>query len=385
MYTRCLFCTHALGANEEIEAFPVGARLAFDVDKGRLWAVCPRCARWNLTPLEERWEAVEACERRFRATPLRASTDNVGLARLPSGLELIRVGRAVAGPELALWRYGRRFRWRRRAALVRAGARDTIGAVVGAVPQGAAVLTATSGTVVATVGSPVLATAVATIGAGVVVGLVGDVVRSAIARRTVARVRDGDGAPLVVRARDLEHAALRPSDDAQGWALRLVHRDGTQRLTGAAAVRAAGILLARLDRRGAEEHEIRIAARRLAALPDPLAAFRLTMDGRSADMTPERAGRWRWLASQGEEAADAADAGAPPGALARVSPDIRLALEMAANEEPERRAMAGELAALEAAWREAEEIAAIADDLLLPAGVETWLQRRRATAGGHEG
>jgi hypothetical protein len=41
----------------------------------------------------------------------------------------------------------------------------------------------------------------------------------------------------------------------------------------------------------------------------------------------------------------------------------RLALEMAANEDAERRAMEGELTVLEAAWREAEEIAAIADTL----------------------
>ena len=40
-----------------------------------------------------------------------------------------------------------------------------------------------------------------------------------------------------------------------------------------------------------------------------------------------------------------------------------LALEMAANEDTERRAMEGELADLERAWREAEEIAAIADEL----------------------
>jgi hypothetical protein len=39
----------------------------------------------------------------------------------------------------------------------------------------------------------------------------------------------------------------------------------------------------------------------------------------------------------------------------------RLALEMAANEDAERRALDGELAALRAAWREAETIAAIAD------------------------
>jgi hypothetical protein len=37
---------------------------------------------------------------------------------------------------------------------------------------------------------------------------------------------------------------------------------------------------------------------------------------------------------------------------------------MAANEDAERRAMQGELTELETAWREAEEIAAIADNLL---------------------
>jgi len=42
----------------------------------------------------------------------------------------------------------------------------------------------------------------------------------------------------------------------------------------------------------------------------------------------------------------------------------RLALEMAANEDTERRALEGQLAELEAAWRDAEEIAAIADTLL---------------------
>jgi len=40
-----------------------------------------------------------------------------------------------------------------------------------------------------------------------------------------------------------------------------------------------------------------------------------------------------------------------------------VALEMALHEETERRAMEGELKLLEAAWREAEEIASIADTL----------------------
>ena len=42
----------------------------------------------------------------------------------------------------------------------------------------------------------------------------------------------------------------------------------------------------------------------------------------------------------------------------------RLALEMAAHEETERRALEGELAELAEAWREADEIASIADALL---------------------
>ena len=55
MYRSCIFCSSALGANEAIETFPVGRQVAFDAWKGRLWVVCPVCARWNLAPIEERW------------------------------------------------------------------------------------------------------------------------------------------------------------------------------------------------------------------------------------------------------------------------------------------------------------------------------------------
>ncbi|MXX56163.1 MAG: hypothetical protein F4Z44_10340 [Gemmatimonadetes bacterium] len=59
----------------------------------------------------------------------------------------------------------------------------------------------------------------------------------------------------------------------------------------------------------------------------------------------------------------------------------RLALEMALNEEQERRALEGELAQLEAAWREAEEIAAIADNLLLPEHTDEFLDRHKRREG----
>ena len=87
-----MFCNKPLGANEVVESFPVGRRLAFDAARGRLWVVCTKCRRWNLTPLEERWEAVEDCERLFRETRMSASTENIGIARHREGLELVRIG-----------------------------------------------------------------------------------------------------------------------------------------------------------------------------------------------------------------------------------------------------------------------------------------------------
>jgi len=66
MYSTCIFCNHALGTNESVEHFPIGRRMAFDSRRGRLWVICADCARWNLTPLEDRWEAIEDCERMLR-------------------------------------------------------------------------------------------------------------------------------------------------------------------------------------------------------------------------------------------------------------------------------------------------------------------------------
>jgi hypothetical protein len=86
MYSTCLFCPRDLGTNDVLESFPVGRRLAFDGKTGRLWVICRGCERWNLTPLEERWEAIEQAERLFRETTLRVSTEHIGLARLREGL-----------------------------------------------------------------------------------------------------------------------------------------------------------------------------------------------------------------------------------------------------------------------------------------------------------
>ena len=81
MYSTCLFCHASLGANEVIEHFPVGRRLAFDATRGRLWAVCGVCRQWNLTPLEERWEAIEEAERGQAHTIVLGSHGKHGLAK----------------------------------------------------------------------------------------------------------------------------------------------------------------------------------------------------------------------------------------------------------------------------------------------------------------
>lgn len=132
MYKTCMFCTRSLGSNQVIEHFPVGRRLAFDEGKGRLWVVCRKCLRWNLTPLEDRWEAIEECERIFRDTPVRASTENIGIARHPGGLDLVRIGSARRR-EFAAWRYMQRFRRRmvRKEAAMVPWVVGTIGLKVG--------------------------------------------------------------------------------------------------------------------------------------------------------------------------------------------------------------------------------------------------------------
>ena len=66
-----------------------------------------------------------------------------------------------------------------------------------------------------------------------------------------------------------------------------------------------------------------------------------------------------------------------PGWIHRMPKPTRLAIEMAVHEEDERRALEGELWRLERAWRDAEEIAAISDSLLLPKHAEKFLADQR--------
>lgn len=349
MYATCLFCHSRLGANEAVEQFPIGRRLAFDAAKGRLWAVCGGCGRWNLSPLDERWEAIETCEKLFRATRVRVTTAQIGLARLPDGCELVRIG-APLRPEFAAWRYGTRFTRRR----VRAQA------VMGA----AGVAIVASGAVFAPLLVPALAMGALSIvvvpGLTTVMGVVPAVGALALRdyvqhERVIGRLVTrgdalGSGPPRLLTVR-VKHAAAAQlevhGDDTRSVTLDVPHDGGWAHFEGIEAMQAASTLLAGANRFGAPSHQVQDAVRRVEELGDSgtfLRAASSLGEARGSRMI-SLLNMWRRL-----------------GTL-RLSSTECLALEMSLHEESERRALEGELAILEAAWRDAESIAAVADRL----------------------
>lgn len=115
MLSRCHFCHDPLPENRTLERFPVGRRVAYDPWRGRLWAVCPSCGRWTLAPFETRWEVLEDLERITRdSARLLSETENIGLLKA-GDLEIVRVGKARLREE-SWWRYGDEFAARRERA-----------------------------------------------------------------------------------------------------------------------------------------------------------------------------------------------------------------------------------------------------------------------------
>jgi len=112
MFRKCLVCHSPFHANESLEHFPSGTRVAYDPSRGRLWAVCKECKRWSLAPIEERWEALDELEKMVRdRSRLLSQTENISLLRA-GRLEIVRVGRANLA-EQAWWRYGKELTQRR--------------------------------------------------------------------------------------------------------------------------------------------------------------------------------------------------------------------------------------------------------------------------------
>lgn len=340
MYRSCIFCSAELDSNEVIESFPVGGSIAFDAWKGRLWAVCPRCARWNLAPIEERWEPVEHAEKLFRDARLRVQSENVGLARLPDGTRLIRVGKALPG-ELAAWRYGRHLLQRRN--------RYFLGA---------------AGAVAFVFGWQFLPLATVLGGSGTTTLFIYTAIQQHRQQKAVHRVITTADREIIVRRWHVPGMSILPgADDEFHVLIRDAHRkkpswrgevhrssNDVATVTGAPARALLSRAMVQVNQKGASRVLLDDATRILAEAGTAESYLRGT--AANGGGLGKRAGR-------------------QPNALAR---PYALALEMALNEESERRALEGELAGLEAAWREADEVAAIADALPNPIRLPRWLR-----------
>jgi hypothetical protein len=335
VYSTCLFCHASLGANQVIEHLPIGRRLAFDSAQGRLWVVCAKCRRWNLTPIEERWEAIEECERQYRTARVRASTDEIGLARLPEGLELVHIGKPPRA-ELAAWRYVDAFRRRRQQAVI-AGA-VSVAAVAGLVAGGFAV-----------------------VGTGALTSLIINGYNFYRNQRVVHRIVDPSGQRINLRANGMRRVRWVPSVGGT-LAIELPRRPFREPrrmlVEGEEAERALRPILAHLNRYAGRTALVQEAVERLNRDGDPI------VSGATV------ARRVHLLAGIPE---------GDPIPLWKLRAPDRLALEMSLAERDEQRLLEGELAGLQLAWREAEEIAAIADNLLLPESVTAWLRRQKST------
>lgn len=347
MFSACIFCHSRLGANEAVEHFPVGRRLAFDAAKGRLWVICANCKQWNLSPFEERWEAIEEAERLYRDARLRASTDEIGLARLREGTELVRIGRPLL-PEFAAWRYGDRFtrRWVRNA-----------------------IVTTTTLAIGYSIG-PVM---------GLSVGVVPYAILEAVRRRIMlprfaARIERGRGTLTISHEAAARVRIEAAPHDPLGWRLLVpvmpspwTHHEETDptariRIEGDRAVDAMRQLMPQVNVAGGRRANVRAAV----SLLEEAGSMRETLL-RAAARTPSL------LRSVGKH-----------DGIATLPTEWRLALEMALHEDVERRALDGELHRLQSAWETAEEIAAISDSLTLPRQVvERWsrLTGRQRTDG----
>jgi hypothetical protein len=346
VYAACLFCNTRFDRNESIEAFPIGRRLAFDAAKGRLWVVCRRCERWCLTPLDERWEAIDQAERLFRDSRRRVTTDNIGLAKLPDGTTLVRIGKPLR-PELAAWRYGDQFgRRRRRSMLLGGGAVGSIWAVgaIGVVAGGAVALG---------------------------VGLLGNALQLATYGHPwsiVARLREPGGSILRLRLRHIGASSLSRADDGSlAVAIQMTKSgpDSVKRFEGAEARRVMTHLMPPFNCFGGDKYDVAIAANEIEAAGS--AERFVDSIATTADQYSRTIHELRRLNPKRSTAFT----------LGKLRRPQQLALEMALHEDAERRALEGELAELERAWRDAEEIAGIADNLTVPAAVDANLDRMK--------
>jgi hypothetical protein len=321
MYGHCLFCGQPFKGDGEPDDLWPEVRIAFDPERGRIWTVCGHCHGWNLWLLQDRLPTLFHLERiATSGARLLYQTENVALLEA-NGIELIRVGKTELREE-AWWRYGRELRRRRTRYQSRS---SRVGAATYA--------------------------ALSYVGANLgLSGITGDFrhdddrYTDILRWRTFGRTAWSGRAPcpqcrsvliklLFFKSRALillpgeDHglAVGMPCSRCDPWTLEKVHR-----FDGPAAEYVLRRVLAYQNIDGATPNELADAVRQVESAGSAQQLLR--------ELAAQRA------------------------PLYELGPARSLALEISVNENAEREQLALEGQAIDAVWRQAEELAAIIDD-----------------------
>jgi hypothetical protein len=205
---------------------------------------------------------------------------------------------------------------------------------------------------------------------GAVLGQGGNFVNLYRNARTLVRIKEEDGKVLKLKAPDLEKAKIISSGEDTDWIIEIKRGKLERRWEGEDALAIANRVIPAINRGGARKTSVQDAVREIEEAGHPQEFLRLaSLNGSGEDgnlwTRPKGDGSWKPMKEK------------HLGVVQRLPHPTRLALEMALHEERERKALEGELRTLEAAWRAAEEIAAISDNLLLPEGTEDFLEEHR--------
>ena len=344
MYSRCIRCSRSLGKNRELPHLPIGRRVSFDSEKGRVWVICARCDQWNLVPIEERWEILAECDKVAASAEVRGAGDHLAMARTSSGLELLRVG-GMSDADVANWRYGRQLVERQRLlwwiVLAFLGVAGALGLRAGVA-----------------LGSGWLGLYVA--------GAVGALfwqtwsdpphlrpIRIALDQRAIVvwpwRISD-----LTIGERD-----------AHGRTSIVIPGRPRRQLTGGDAAELLARMLPVMN-------DADCASTSLGLKFGPTHGVDLVRQAVDRATRAEHAAREAGLRPWEVIAADNAGT-----VLQWMSLTDRLALEIAVTEEVEQRELARSAARAEPTWQEEELIAGIADDLLVPEQIRARLERAK--------
>lgn len=322
MFTSCAFCSGALGGDGGASGLGVGHRFAYDGWKSRAWVICQRCARWNLTPFDERLDVIAALDRMAAAGRVAATSDQVALVRL-GAYDIVRVGQPPR-PEMATWRYGERIKARQREKM-----KVVVPIAIAVVGLSVAVNIAAGGSMGAFMGQiPGLAN-------GIYTGIVGNR-KVAIEPPICSRC----GRVMVLRSKHVKEARLQHTTGAALALLLICPR-----------CKGEGALLEGSDAETALRSGLTyLNLRHSARLKKKASEAALQVDaygGPEAFLTRQALREVKVATYKGAEA---------------------LALEMAVDEQAEVRE-------LERQWHDAEEIADIADNLLVDPVIEDELRR----------